>query len=41
MKTPQNCKNPTQRQRLMTTIKTVTEEKVRKKEKAQKLSRIS
>ena len=33
-KTPQNCKSPMQRQRFITTIKNVTEEK---KEKAQML----
>ena len=35
MKTPQNCKSPTQRQRFMTTMKNVTEEK---EKKAQKLN---
>ena len=33
-KTPQNCKRPMQRQRFITTIKNVTEEK----KKAQKLN---
>ena len=30
MKTPQNCKSPTQRQRFITTIKNVTEKKKKK-----------
>ena len=38
-KRPQNCKSPIQRQRFMTTIKNVTEEKGKKK--AQKLNWIS
>ena len=37
-KTPQNSKSPTQRQRFMTTIKNVTEEK---EKKVQKLNWIS
>jgi len=36
-KTPQNCKSPMERQRIMTTIKNVTEGK----KKAQKLNWIS
>ena len=35
LKTPQNCKNPTYRQRFITTIKSVTEEK-KKNEKSSK-----
>ena len=35
MKTPQNCKSPMQRQRFITTVKNVTEEK-----KAQKVNQI-
>ena len=34
MKTPQNCRSPMQRQRFMTTIKNVTEQKKKKKLKS-------